>query len=160
MISAAPFRALIVGSGRGGGEEKQCLDIVVFNSPKMEKGKCLISFVNFFVQDRQIFSSVFSELCLDLESPIRNKWRRMGLTEKQDVIKTGWSEILQLSAKQRLKTTYSSARQSEEEVGRQHQELDRPGVRQVPEGSREQEKIDKTGCEIIFGAQTTLAVKG
>ena len=34
-------------------------------------------------------------------------------------------------------------RQTEEEVGRQHQ----PG------------KMEKTGCEIIFGAQTTLAVK-
>ena len=31
-------------------------------------------------------------------------------------------------------------RQTEEEVGRQHQGMDRPGVRQVPEGSREGEK--------------------
>ena len=29
-------------------------------------------------------------------------------------------------------------RQTEEEVGRQHQGMDRPGVRQVPEGSGEQ----------------------
>ena len=29
-------------------------------------------------------------------------------------------------------------RQTEEEVGRQHQGMDRPGVRQVPEGSEEQ----------------------
>ena len=52
------------------------------------------------------------------------------------------------------------ARQTEEEVRRQHQEMDRPGVRQVPEGSREQGKIEETGCEIICGAPTTLAVKG
>ena len=52
-------------------------------------------------------------------------------------------------------------RQTEEEVGRQHQELDRPGVHQVPEGSGEQGKMEETGCEIIFcGAPTTLAVKG
>ena len=51
-------------------------------------------------------------------------------------------------------------RQTEEEVGRQHQEIDRPGVRQVPEGSGEQGKMEETGCEIICGAQTTLAVKG
>ena len=38
--------------------------------------------------------------------------------------------------------------------------MDRPGVRQVPEGSGEQGKIEKTGCKIIFGAPTTLAVKG
>ena len=30
------------------------------------------------------------------------------------------------------------ARQTEEEVGRQHQGMDRPGVRKVPEGSGEQ----------------------
>ena len=34
-------------------------------------------------------------------------------------------------------------RQTEEEVGRQHQEMDRPGVRQVPEGSGEQGKMEK-----------------
>ena len=43
---------------------------------------------------------------------------------------------------------------------RQHQGMDRPGVRQVPEGSWEQGKMEKTGCKIICGAPTTLAVKG
>ena len=38
--------------------------------------------------------------------------------------------------------------------------MDRPGVRQVPEGGGEQGKMQKTGCKIICGAQTTLAVKG
>ena len=51
-------------------------------------------------------------------------------------------------------------RQTEEEVGRQHQGMDRPGVRQVPEGNGEQGKMEKTGCKIICGAPTTLAVKG
>ena len=51
-------------------------------------------------------------------------------------------------------------RQTEEELGRQHQRMDRPGVRQVPVGSGEQEKIEKIGCKIICGAPTTLAVKG
>ena len=51
-------------------------------------------------------------------------------------------------------------RQTEEEVGRQHQGMDRPGVCQVPEGSGEQGKMEETGCEIICGALTTLAVKG
>ena len=50
-------------------------------------------------------------------------------------------------------------RQAEEEVGRQHQRVDRPGVRQVSEGSVEQRKMEKTGCKIICGAPTTLAVK-
>ena len=48
-------------------------------------------------------------------------------------------------------------RQTEEEVGRQHQEMDRPGVRHVPEGSGEQGKMKETGCEIIGGVPTTLA---
>ena len=51
-------------------------------------------------------------------------------------------------------------RQTEEEEGRQHQGTDRPAVRQVPDGSGEQGKMEETGCEIICGAQTTLAVKG
>ena len=51
-------------------------------------------------------------------------------------------------------------RQTEEGVGRHHQGMDRPGVRQVPEGSGEQGKMEKTGCKIICGAPTTLAVKG
>ena len=38
--------------------------------------------------------------------------------------------------------------------------MDKPGVRQVPEGSGEQGKMEETGCEVISGAPTTLAVKG
>ena len=33
-------------------------------------------------------------------------------------------------------------------------------ILQVPEGSGEQGKMEKTGCKIICGAPTTLAVKG
>ena len=51
-------------------------------------------------------------------------------------------------------------RQTEEEVERQHQGMDMPGVRQVPEGSGEQKQMEETGCKIICGAPTTLAVKG
>ena len=50
-------------------------------------------------------------------------------------------------------------RQTEEKVGME-MGMDRPGVWQVPEGSGEQGKMEKTGCEIICGAPTTLAVKG
>ena len=38
--------------------------------------------------------------------------------------------------------------------------MDRPGVHQVLEGSREQGKMEETGCEIICDAPTTLEVKG
>ena len=50
-------------------------------------------------------------------------------------------------------------RRTKEEVGRQHPGMDRLGVRPVPEGSGEQGKMEKTGCKIICGAPTTLAVK-
>ena len=50
--------------------------------------------------------------------------------------------------------------QTEVEVGRQHQGMDRPGVNQVPKGIGEQGKMEETGCEIICGAPTTIAVKG
>ena len=51
------------------------------------------------------------------------------------------------------------ARQTDEEVGRQYQGMDRPRVCQVPEGSAEQRKMEETGCEIICGALMTLAFK-
>ena len=51
-------------------------------------------------------------------------------------------------------------KQTEEEVGRQHQGMDRLAVCQVPEGSGEQGQMEETGCKIIYGAPTTLAVKG
>ena len=38
--------------------------------------------------------------------------------------------------------------------------MDRPGVPQVPEGSGEQGKMEKSGCKIICGAPVTLAAKG
>ena len=38
--------------------------------------------------------------------------------------------------------------------------MDRARVRQVPEGSGEQGKMEEAGCKIICGAPATLAVKG
>ena len=51
-------------------------------------------------------------------------------------------------------------RQTEEEVGRQHQGMDRCGVCQIPEGSGGQGKMEETGCKIICDAPTILVVKG
>ena len=51
-------------------------------------------------------------------------------------------------------------RLTEEEVGRQHQGTDRPGVRQVHDGSGEQGKMEETGYKIICGAPATFTVKG
>ena len=38
--------------------------------------------------------------------------------------------------------------------------MDRPGVRQVPEGCGEQGKMEKIGCKIFCGAPMTPAFKG
>ena len=51
-------------------------------------------------------------------------------------------------------------KQTGEEVGRQHQGMDRPGVLQVPEGTGERRKMEESGCEIICGTPATLAGKG
>ena len=51
-------------------------------------------------------------------------------------------------------------RQTEKEVGRQNQVIDRPEVRQVPDGSGEERKMEETGCGVIYGAPTNPAVKG
>ena len=51
-------------------------------------------------------------------------------------------------------------RQIEEEVGRQQQEMTRPGVRQVQVGNGEQSKMQKTGFKAVRGALRTLVVKG
>ena len=68
-------------------------------------------------------------------------------------IRSGQNHLARLS--ERGKKT----RRTKEEVGRQHQGMDRPGVRQVPEGSGERTQMEETGCEILCGAPTTFAVK-
>ena len=58
-----------------------------------------------------------------------------------------WSCLLFMRSGQNYLARHSKSekktRQTEEEVGRQHQEMDRPGVWHVPEGSGEQEKRRK-----------------
>ena len=70
------------------------------------------------------------------------------------VIRSGQSHLARHSKR------VVKARQTEEEVGRQHQGMDRPGVRKVPDGSEEQRKMEETGYEVICGASTTPAVTG
>ena len=75
-----------------------------------------------------------------------------------------WSCLLFIRSGQNRVARHSErekkTRQTEEEVGRQHQGMDRPGVCQSPDGGGEQGNMKETGCELICGAPTTLAVKG
>ena len=76
---------------------------------------------------------------------------------KETQIEVVWTCLLFIRSGQNHLARHSErgkkARQTEEEVGRQHQGKDRPGVYQVLEGSGEQRKI-------ICGVPTTLMVKG
>ena len=84
----------------------------------------------------------------------KTSWRKLQwyghVSRSADLAKT----ILQGTVKGKKKT-----KQTEEEVGRQHQEMNRPGVRQVPESFGEQGEMEETDREIISGAPTTLAIK-
>ena len=51
-------------------------------------------------------------------------------------------------------------KRSKEEVGRQHQGMDKAWSSTSPWGQLRTEKMEETGCEIICGAPTTFAVKG
>ena len=86
------------------------------------------------------------------------------LRSPDDRKKTVWSCLPFIRSGQNHLARHSErgkkTRRTKEEVGRQHQGMDRPGVRQVPEGSGEHGKMEKTGCKIICGSPTTLAVKG
>ena len=72
------------------------------------------------------------------------------------LIGSGQNHLARHSERVKKKT-----RQTEEEVGRPNQGMDRPGVRQVrARGQWRTGKMEETGFEIICGAPTTLAVKG
>ena len=51
------------------------------------------------------------------------------------------------------------ARQTEEEVGKQHQRMDRPGTRQVPEGNGEQGKWRKLVAKPSVVPQRSLRLR-
>ena len=105
------------------------------------------------------FGLLLDGLFSSLNSPL---WRSLGQEKKRSLIFKKEFEI-ELTASVRKLARHGergkTTRQTEGEVGRQHQEMDRPGVRQVPKGSVEQGKMEKNSCKIICGAPTTLAVK-
>ena len=89
--------------------------------------------------------------------------RRHPDDRKETQTAVAWSCLLFIRSGQNHLARHSERgkkiRQTEEEVGRQHQGMDRPGVRQVPGGSGEQGKMDKTGCKIICGAPRTSRLR-
>ena len=76
-------------------------------------------------------------------------WRPDDRKEMQTAVV--WSCLLFIRSGQNHLASHSErgkkTRQTKEEVGRQHQGMDRLGVQQVPEGSGEQGKMEKTGAK-------------
>ena len=99
--------------------------------------------------------------CQDLES---NRTKRRPDHSKDTQIAVVWTCLPFIRSGQNHFARHSErgkkTRQTEKEAGRKHLGMERPEVRQVPEDSVEQEKMEDTGCEIICGAPTTLAIKG
>ena len=102
----------------------------------------------------------YGEFCAKIQQAI-------GSHEDQTIVKRrklqwyGHASRSSRLAKTVSQSTVKGARRQgrpEEEVGRQHQRIDRPGGRYVPDGSGEHGKVEETGCEIICGAPKTLAV--
>ena len=95
------------------------------------------------------------------QDPVGNRTTRRLLDHwKETQTAVVWSCLLLIRSGQNHLARHSErgkkTRQTEEELGRQHQRMDRPGICKVPEGSGEQGKMEETGC----GAQMTLMVKG
>ena len=59
-----------------------------------------------------------------------------------------------------LKKGEEEKAERKKEVGRQHQKMGRPGIRQVPEGGEEQTEMEETGCGVNCGARATPVIKG
>ena len=113
----------------------------------------------------QLIQSPFYQRGSPCQDPAGNRTtRRPSEHRKETQTAVVWSCLPFIRSGQNHLARHSEkgekTRQTEENVGGQHQEMDRPGVCQVPKGSEEQRKIEETGCEIIGGAPTTLAVKG
>ena len=55
---------------------------------------------------------------------------------------------------------WKKTRKTKDEMETTNQGMDRPRARRVPKGGGEQRKMEESGCEVICGTPTTLAVKG
>ena len=82
------------------------------------------------------------------QDPASNRTTRRPDHRKETQTAVVWSCLPFIRSGQkhlaRLSERGKKTRQTDEAVGRQHQGMDRPGVRQVPEGSGEQGKTEET----------------
>ena len=102
------------------------------------------------------------EVCAKIQQTIRSHEYLLKIVKRR---KLKWYRQVSRSsglAKAILQGTVKGGRRQgrQKEVGRQHQGMDRSGVRKVPGDSGEQKNMEETGCEVICGAPTTPAIKG
>ena len=101
-------------------------------------------------------------LCQD---PAGNRTTRRPTVHRKET-QTGvvWTCLSFIRSGQNHLTRHSErrtkTRQTEEEVGRQHQGMEKAWRSTSPRGQWGTGKMEETGCEVICGAPTTLAVKG
>ena len=92
-------------------------------------------------------------LCISYKDHVTNEEVRAKIQQaielpdhrKETQTEMVWTYLLFIRSGQNLlvRHRWKKTRQTEEEVGSQHQRMDRPGVRQVQEGSGEQRKKRK-----------------
>ena len=110
----------------------------------------------------KVLSSTPGSLCQD---PAGNRTTRRPPDHRKEMqTEVVWKCLLFIRTGQNHLARHSErgkkTRQTEKEVGGQHQGMDRPGVHQVSEGSGERRKVEETGFQVICGAPTTIAIKG
>ena len=93
------------------------------------------------------------EVCAKIQQAIRPHKDLLTIIKRHKLQWCGQNHLARHSEREK------KTRQTEEEVGRQHQVMDTPGVHKVSDGNGEQGKMEETGCEIICGAQTTFTLK-
>ena len=156
------------GGGEQGKMEKTGCEIICGAPTTLAVKGLMIMMMYSITQDTQDTTHLIQRPCYQrgstCQDPAGNWTTRRPDGRKETQTAVVWTCIPFIRSGQNHLARYNErgkkTRQTEEEVGRQYQAMDRPGVRQVLEGSGEQGKMEETGCEIICGAQTTLAVKG
>ena len=106
-------------------------------------------------EQRTVMNTAWYGLNNEQRNVTNDDWYGLN-NEQRNVTNTGWYG---LNNEQRHSARGKKTRQTEEEVGRQHQGMDGSGVRQDPEGSGEQIyflNVGNSWCNV----QTTLAVRG
>ena len=87
------------------------------------------------------------------QDPVGNRTTRRPDHRKETQTTVAWSCLPFIRSGQNHLARHSErgkkTRQTEEEMGRQHQGMDRPGARQVPDGSGEQGRMEETSLLIV-----------